>query len=352
MVNFMMGQGRVEKPVLGAGDKDSLEPSLLAAAASIKLSVITVCYNAGACIENCVRSVVNQIYQNLEYIIIDGGSSDGTLEVLNRYRSQISILISEPDGGIYPAMNKGLSLATGDLIYFLNADDYFVDHNVARDVVEWITDHPAGDVYYGSIEVRREDGTRAIHEPVPPETTAESMVCGCLPHQGTFARHDVFKRSGPFDESYRYHADYDWFLKVIADPEIKLVRFNRVVASFQLGGRSSQLADGQPEVYRIQNASPLYQSEEWSRRRIAEFQKHLLIVRVENAQLKAALHKLGSSNRYAIVAPAIRKMRYSLNAGAIKCFSLLKTGAKRFLPRTVVQTLINLDRSFKRLAKR
>jgi glycosyltransferase involved in cell wall biosynthesis len=351
MVSFMTGQRLVKKPVLSARDKDGLDPGPPAAAASIKLSVITVCYNAAACIDTCVRSVVNQIYENLEYIIIDGGSSDGTLEVLNRYRAQISILISEPDAGIYSAMNKGLSLATGDLIFFLNADDYFVDQKVTRDVVEWIADHPAGDVYYGSIEVRREDGIRVIHEPDPPERAAESMICGCLPHQATFARHHVFERGGQFDESYRYHADYAWFLKVIDDPEIKLVRFNRVVASFQLGGRSSQLANGQPEVYRIQNASPLYQSEEWSRRRIAEFQKHLLIVRVENAQLKAELLKFESSSWYAIAARSTRKLRYPWN-GAIKCFSLLKTGAKRFLPRTVVQTLRNLNRSVKRLAKR
>lgn len=290
-----MEKGRAEWPFLNARDKGDSRASAPTAARSIKLSIITVCYNAVACIETCVLSVVNQTHENLEYIVIDGGSSDGTKEILNRYRSRISVLVSESDTGIYSAMNKGLSSATGDFIYFLNADDYLVDCNVAKDIIECIIGHPAGDVYYGSIEVRHEDGSRAIHEPDPPEIAAESMICGCLPHQATFARRRVFERSGPFDESYRYHADYDWFLKVIADPEIKLVQINRVVASFQSGGRSSELANGQPEVYRIQNSSPLYQSEEWFRRRIAEFQKYLLMFRLENAQLRVELRK---SERY------------------------------------------------------
>lgn len=327
----MTGKDYAEKPFSDARDIAGFS----AAAASIKLSVITVCYNAVPCIETCVRSVVNQTYENVEYIIIDGGSSDGTREVLNRYRSQVSILISEPDAGIYSAMNKGLSLATGDLIFFLNADDYFVDHNVVRDVVEYITGYPAGDVYYGSIEVRREDGSGDVHDPDPPEKAAETMICGCLPHQATFARNHVFKRTGPFDESYRYHADYDWFLKVIADPEITLLRFNRVVASFRLGGHSSQLANAQPEVYDIQNRSSLYQSEDWSRRRIAEFQKHFLIVRVENAELKAELRKYVNSSCHGLEAPSTRGLRYFLSAGA-----------KRFLPRTIVQTLRKLDKTF------
>src|SRR4051794_23526633 len=99
----MTGEGQTEKAFLNARGKEGLPGRAQAAAVSMKLSIITVCYNAVACIETCVRSVVNQTYENLEYIIVDGGSSDGTLEVLNRYRSDISVLISEPDAGIYSA---------------------------------------------------------------------------------------------------------------------------------------------------------------------------------------------------------------------------------------------------------
>jgi GT2 family glycosyltransferase len=253
------------------------------------VSIITVCYNAAASIEKCLRSVTCQSYPHIEYIVIDGGSTDGTLEVLHAHRDRIAVLVSEPDGGIYAAMNKGLARATGDLIYFINADDYLVDDRVIADVVRYIEAHPHGDVYYGSIELRQAAGTIGVHAPDGPERAAEIMVCGCLPHQATVARRRVFERTGLFDESLRYHADYDWFLKVIADADIRLVRLPRVVASYRLGGASSQLAQGQPEAYRIQNASPLYASEEWSRRRIAIYQAALLAARIENAELKAKL---------------------------------------------------------------
>jgi glycosyltransferase involved in cell wall biosynthesis len=254
-----------------------------------RVSIVTVCYNAAADIERCLRSVVCQSHPQIEYIVIDGGSTDGTLQAIQKYRERIAVLVSEPDGGIYPAMNKGLAHATGDLVYFINADDYLVDERVISDVVAFVDRHPQGGVYYGSIEVRQSCNAIGVYRPGGPEKAAEIMICGCLPHQATFARREVFERTGPFDEAYRRHADYDWFLKIIADPEIELVHVPRIVASYQLGGASSQLAQGQPEVYRIQNASPVYASEAWSRRRIAVYQEALLATRIESAALKAKL---------------------------------------------------------------
>jgi glycosyltransferase involved in cell wall biosynthesis len=258
----------------------------------ITVSIVLVCRDAANCIETCLRSVAEQTYEDVEFIVIDGASEDGTLDMLAKYRSRLAHLVSEPDNGIYPAMNKGLSLASGDLVYFLGADDYLVDERVIADVVDVVQSHPEGDVYYGPIEVRDEDGNKGVHKPEGPEKSAEVMVCGCLPHQSTFARRRVFDRTGPFDERYRYHADYDWFLKIIADPEIELIRFDRVVASFRMGGMSSQLAKGQPEAYRIQNASALYKSQEWSERRIAIFQEALLATRIREAQFRAELRKV------------------------------------------------------------
>jgi GT2 family glycosyltransferase len=255
----------------------------------IAVSIITVCYNAAVSIERCLRSVVHQAYPCVEYIVIDGASTDGTLAVIEKYRKRIAVVVSEPDNGIYAAMNKGLARATGDLVYFLNADDYLLDEQVIGDVVTFVESHPQAGVYYGAIEVRESSRAIGVYHPEGPESAAEIMVCGCLPHQATFARREVFERTGPFDEAYRYHADYDWFLKVIADPHIGLVRLPRVVASYRLGGASSQLGQGQPEVYGIQNSSPLYASEDWSQRRIAIYQKALLATRIENTELKAKL---------------------------------------------------------------
>jgi glycosyltransferase involved in cell wall biosynthesis len=284
-----------------------------------------------------VRSVVDQKYEHIEYIVVDGASADETLEIINNYRDRIAVFISEPDNGIYSAMNKGIVCATGDLVFFLNADDYFVDARVIADVIDFVERHPKGDVYYGSIEVRLEDGTKVIYKPDAPDKAPEIMICGCLPHQATFARRRVFERTGPFDQTYRYHADYDWFLKIIADPEIELVQFNRVVASFRLGGVSSQLANGQPEAYRIQNASPLYQSEEWSRRRIAIFQQSLVAARIENDNLKAELRRLAAAGRRAELA----------TRGITKPIVIFETAIKRFLPTSVTQVLRSMSRRVK-----
>jgi glycosyltransferase involved in cell wall biosynthesis len=254
-----------------------------------KVSIITVCRNAAASIETCLRSVTEQSYNPIEYIVIDGSSTDQTLKIIERYRAAIAVLVSEPDGGIYSAMNKGLLRARGDLVYFINADDHLLDRHVIRDVVGFIDSNSQGDVYYGSIEIPGENNEKLSIVPDVPEKAAETFVCGCLPHQATFARRRVFDRTGLFNEDYRRHADYDWFLKVVADPELKMIRFERAVAFFNCSGASSQLALGQPEVFRIQNASPLYQSENWSRRRIEILQEAFLAARIENAELKREL---------------------------------------------------------------
>lgn len=253
------------------------------------VSIITVCRNAAHCIDQCIRSVVGQSYGRIEYIIVDGASDDGTVEVVNRYRERVAIFVSEPDNGPYSAMNKGIALASGDFILFINADDFLVHQHVIRDVVDFIESHPRGDVYYGAMAIRFKDDDDIVYDPGPPDKVAEMSVDGCLPHQTTFARRQVFQRTGLFDERYRIHADYDWFLKVIADPEVELVKMGLVVSSFWAGGLSSQLEAAQREIYRIQNAAPLYQTLEWSRRRIEILQHSLLAHKFAVQHLKKAL---------------------------------------------------------------
>src|SRR5262249_47252445 len=152
------------------------------------------------------------------------------------------------------AMNKGLEHVTGDFVLFLNADDRFASRAALARAVAKIEQDPGGDVYYGCLHVRPEDGPPHVFRPPKPADAATFMVCGCLPHQSTLARPSVFARTGRFDLRYRYHADYDWFLKVLADPAIDVRLMDAVVGSFRLGGASSRLAEGQPEVYAIQNA--------------------------------------------------------------------------------------------------
>src|ERR1700733_2398323 len=100
----------------------------------MKITIITVCYNACHCIEKTIKSVINQTYPNIEYIIIDGASTDGTLEVINKYKNHVQKLISEKDNGIYDAMNKGVRHCSGEIIYFLNADDRLYSPDTVKDV--------------------------------------------------------------------------------------------------------------------------------------------------------------------------------------------------------------------------
>jgi glycosyltransferase involved in cell wall biosynthesis len=250
------------------------------------VSVITVCFNAAATLEDCLGSVAAQTWPAIEHIVIDGASTDGTAAILERHRARLARLVSEPDGGIYDAMNKGLALAQGAFVVFLNADDLFVGPQAVAEAMAAIARQPQGDVYYGSLVVQV---GAAVHryDPPPPEQAAEEMVLGCLPHQATFARRSVFARTGPFDLRWRRHADYDWWIRVISDPAIRLRRIDCAVARFALGGASSDLAKGQPEVFAIQNAAALYRTPEWDRRRIELFQQAWLAARIEAAALRA-----------------------------------------------------------------
>lgn len=251
------------------------------------VSVVTVCRNAAATLEACIESVAGQSYAAVEHIIIDGASTDGTAEILQRHRQRLAVVVSEPDDGLYHAMNKGIARATGEFLLFLNADDRFAGTHALRDAMAALARQPDGDVYYGSLEVRGA-GAPFVHAPPPPDQAAEEMVLGCLPHQATLARRSVFARTGPFDLRWRRHADYDWWLKVLSDPTIRVRQIPTVVASFAMGGASSDLAKGQPEVFAIQNASPLYRSAEWDRRRIEKFQGAWLTERIEAARLREA----------------------------------------------------------------
>lgn len=252
----------------------------------MRITIVTVCYNAAEHIERCLSSVAEQTYPEIEHIIVDGASTDETLAIVRRF-PHVAQLISEPDEGIYSAMNKGIERATGDYLLFLNADDGLPQPSSLADAVQEMGRNPGGDVYYGSLEVHPANGgDPVVFRPPPPSEAPMLMVCGCLPHQATFARPSVFSRTGHFDEQYAYHADYDWFLKILANPEIDVRAISTIVAVFREGGASSNLAKGQPEVYAIQNESPLYAGEDWDKLRIAEFQKMFLRERIENQRLR------------------------------------------------------------------
>lgn len=206
-----------------------------------KISIITVCFQAERTIEGAIQSVLSQKYSPIEYLIIDGGSSDKTLEIVNRYKQKINKLISEKDFGIYDAMNKGLRSATGDIICFLNADDKFYDQNVVGQVVAEFNKHNDADLIYGKLFFINIPKSLYFN---PDEYNRErkgklDMIIHAMPHQATFAKKDIFVKVGDFNPEYRIGADYDWFLRC-ANTGIKMHFIDEYLVSFSYEGLSYQ----------------------------------------------------------------------------------------------------------------
>jgi glycosyltransferase involved in cell wall biosynthesis len=256
-----------------------------------KFSIVTVTKNAAPTLAACIDSVARQTYRDKEYIVVDAASTDATLAIIDRHRHVVTRCISEPDNGIYNAMNKGVALATGDFIYFIGADDYFVDPAVLDDVAAFLADNPGCDYLYGGISVRHPDGRVTDFLPPPPPEALEFLVCGCLPHQASFASRRAFALAGDFDERYRIAGDYDWFLRVVSHPELVTRRIDRTIASFRVDGRSHDLARSQDEVYAIQNGFAPYQTPEWLERRLQLFQREALRYRIECDALQRRLRE-------------------------------------------------------------
>jgi len=215
-----------------------------------KISVVTVVYNSAALIENTVKSIINQSYSHIEYIVVDGGSTDGTIDILNRYKKNISTLISEPDHGIYDAMNKGISLATGDFVVFINSGDKFS----SPDILEKIFSNPdaaQADVIYGDTDITDSEGN-IIHSRRhrPPESLNwKSFKRGMLVcHQSFIARRNLIDS---YDLTYRYAADFDWCIRILK--KSKSVHNSRqVISLFLEGGQTRKtIVPGLKERFRI-----------------------------------------------------------------------------------------------------
>jgi glycosyltransferase involved in cell wall biosynthesis len=244
----------------------------------MKVSVITVCKNSEKTIEAAIQSLLTQTYPQIEYIVIDGASTDRTPAILETYHDRITHLISEPDNGIYAAMNKGIQIATGDLLYFLNSDDYLFDHQVIQDVVHFFIDNPQYNFIYGDHEARFNSGKSSLHKPAPPDQILKEMVClgECFIQPASFFKAHLFQQLGRFSEAYKIAADYEWFARLLQDKTLKLGYYPRTIVSYAHGGASSQIRPLFEEVFAIQNQVPLYQEPEWINQRLIELQKSFI----------------------------------------------------------------------------
>ncbi|MGY3054443.1 glycosyltransferase involved in cell wall biosynthesis [Pedobacter sp. UYEF25] len=201
-----------------------------------KLSVITVVYNNVRDIERTINSVLNQSFKDIEYLIIDGNSTDGTKEIISKYASAVSKIISEPDAGIYFAMNKGLAIATGDYVLFMNSGDEIYDLQTVERVFR---SGKNADIYYGETEMYSDDWQslgRRRHN-APKAFTWRSFKYGMsISHQAIYLRRTIVD---PFSVDYKYSADIDWILKA-AKKATKVIRVDGYVAKYLVGGISKK----------------------------------------------------------------------------------------------------------------
>ena len=182
-----------------------------------KFSIITVTYNAGKVLEDTIQSVVFQTYRNVEYIIVDGGSTDNTLDVVHKYQARISKVISEPDKGLYDAMNKGIRMATGDYLCFLNAGDELHENETLQKIVYTLKGKELPDVIYGETAIVDEE-VHFLHMrrlSTPEHLHWKSFKEGMLVcHQAFFARREL-ALANPYDLRYRFSADFDWCIRIM-----------------------------------------------------------------------------------------------------------------------------------------
>ena len=184
-----------------------------------KFSIITVTYNAGKVLEDTIQSVISQTYRNVEYIIVDGKSKDNTLEIADKYRDHISKVVSEPDKGLYDAMNKGIRLATGDYLCFLNAGDELHDNETLQQIVHTLKGTTLPDVIYGETAIVDAEG-HFLHMrrlSAPEQLHWKSFKQGMLVcHQAFFARRELAVKH-LYDLKYRFSADFDWCIRMMKE---------------------------------------------------------------------------------------------------------------------------------------
>lgn len=174
-----------------------------------RISIITVCYNEESEIKDTCESVVGQTYRDYEWIVVDGGSTDKTIEILEKYNKGISKLISEKDSGVYNAMNKGIKMAKGEYLIFLNGGDYFFEKNILKKIFE--ENDFKEDILYGDCFVFNKNGSKGIVR-FNDNIDKFYLLGTCINHQSTFIRRKLFKKFGLYDENYKILADYEkWF---------------------------------------------------------------------------------------------------------------------------------------------
>ncbi len=207
----------------------------------MKISIITVCLNNRDTIGATIDSVLGQSHGDIEYIVIDGGSSDGTLQVVESYGSRIDRLTSGPDSGIYDAMNKGISIATGEVIGILNADDAYTDSEVLADLADRFEDPSLDACYADLVYVHRDNPEKIVRYWKAGEMELKKLYQGWIPpHPAFFIRSEAYRRYGAYLPSFRFSGDYELILRMLLRHRISCAYIPRVLVRMRTGGASNR----------------------------------------------------------------------------------------------------------------
>ena len=209
----------------------------------MKVSIITATYNSATSIASSLNSIINQDYNNIECIIIDGDSNDETIPIIKTYRRKNLniILVSEPDNGIYDALNKGIKLATGDLIGFVHSDDKLASPHIISELVTAIKNTQVFGVYGDLQYVSKLDTSKLIRNWKSSVFSKSLLKKGWMPpHPTLFLKKEVYQKHGNFNQNYKISADYDFMLRVLKDKTLRFFYLPKVIIKMRVGGASNK----------------------------------------------------------------------------------------------------------------
>jgi glycosyltransferase involved in cell wall biosynthesis len=208
----------------------------------MKVSIITVCLNSAETIEDAMKNVLGQTYKDIEYIVVDGGSTDGTIDIILRNKERISKFISGPDKGIYDAMNKGIRLSTGEIIAVLNSDDVYFDETVVGRMVEFIQNNNLDAAYGDLLYVDSKDTSRTTRFWKPGDYREGAFYYGwVIPHPTFFCRKRIFEKYGYFNENFQVAADFELMLRFIEKHQISVGYLPKLIVKMRTGGKANIL---------------------------------------------------------------------------------------------------------------
>lgn len=207
----------------------------------MKISIITATLNNEKTIDDCLTSIKTQTHNNIEQIIVDGLSTDSTLKIVDKHANQNFIIISEPDKGIYDALNKGIKMATGDIIGILHADDFYATNDILSKISQCFEKHEC-DILYGNLEyIDQSPQQKTIRYWKAGIFTAQKLKNGWMPpHPTLFVKKEVYQQIGLFNITYKIAADYDFMIRCLKNPEFKIHYLPQTIVKMRIGGKSNK----------------------------------------------------------------------------------------------------------------